>query len=319
MPPAELRARARIALAGLVECRACPRDCSVDRLDDKWSVCKTGRYAQVSSYFPHFGEEDCLRGWRGSGTVFFAHCNLRCVFCQNFDISQALKPGISLRGTPPGTPWGTPPDRLAGMMLELQDLGCHNINLVTPEHVVPQVLEALSEAAEAGLSLPIVYNTSGYDALESLKLMDGVVDIYMPDFKLWSAERSRAYLKAEDYPEAARAAIAEMHRQVGPLRCGDAGVAERGLLIRHLVMPGCLDETRAILEWIAEKLGRATYVNLMDQYRPAGRVGGGRYAELDTPVDPREFSVAIELASSLGLRLDRRMPDPMLRRRNRWM
>ncbi len=315
MAPAEMRARARIALAGLAECRACPRDCAVNRLDDKWSACKTGRYAQVSSYFPHFGEEDCLRGWRGSGTVFFAHCNLRCVFCQNFDISQALKPGVS----PRRTSVGTPPDRLAGMMLELQDLGCHNINLVTPEHVVPQVLEALSEAAEAGLSLPIVYNTSGYDALESLKLMDGVVDIYMPDFKLWSAERSRAYLKAEDYPEAARAAIAEMHRQVGPLRCGDDGVAERGLLIRHLVMPGCLDETRAILEWIAEKLGRATYVNLMDQYRPAGRVGGGRYAELDAPIDARELSAAIRLASSLGLRLDRRMPEPMLRRRNRWM
>ena len=309
--PAELRARARIALAGLAECRACPRDCAVDRLHDKWSACKTGRFAQVSSYFPHFGEEDCLRGWRGSGTVFFAHCNLRCVFCQNFDISQALKPGMA--------PRGTSPDRLAGMMLELQDLGCHNINLVTPEHVVPQVLEALSEAAEAGLSLPIVYNTSGYDALESLKLMDGVVDIYMPDFKLWSAERSRGYLKAEDYPEVARAAIAEMHRQVGPLRWDDDGVAVRGLLIRHLVMPGCLDETRAILEWIAEELGQATYLNLMDQYRPAGRVSGGRFAELDAPVDAREFSAALRFADSLGLRLDRRMPVPTLRRRNRRM
>jgi putative pyruvate formate lyase activating enzyme len=309
MAPAELRARVRSALAGLAACRACPRDCGVDRLHDKWSACKTGRFAQVSSYFPHFGEEDCLRGWQGSGTIFFAHCNLRCVFCQNFDISQALKPGISLQGTPP--------DRLAGMMLELQDLGCHNINLVTPEHVVPQVLEALSEAAEAGLSIPIVYNTSGYDALESLKLMDGVVDIYMPDFKLWSAERSRAYLKAEDYPEAAREAIAEMHRQVGPLRWDDDGVAARGLLIRHLVMPGCLDETRAILEWIAEELGQATYVNLMGQYRPAGRVSGGRYAELDAPLDAREFSAAIRFAGSLGLRLDRRMPEPMLCRRNR--
>jgi putative pyruvate formate lyase activating enzyme len=306
-----LRARARKALAGLAECRACPRDCGVDRLHDKWSACKTGRFAQVSSYFPHFGEEDCLRGWRGSGTVFFAHCNLRCVFCQNFDISQALKPGMSTQGTPP--------DRLAGMMLELQDLGCHNINLVTPEHVVPQVLEALSEAAAAGLSLPIVYNTSGYDALESLKLMDGVVDIYMPDFKLWSAERSRVYLRAKDYPEAARAAIVEMHRQVGPLLCGDDGVAVRGLLIRHLVMPGCLDETRAILEWIAEELGQSTYVNLMGQYRPGGRVRGGRYAELDTPLDTREFSAAIGFANSLGLRLDRRMPNRMLRRRNRWM
>jgi putative pyruvate formate lyase activating enzyme len=315
----------------------CPRDCAVDRLHDKWSACKTGRYAQVSSYFPHFGEEDCLRGWRGSGTVFFAHCNLRCVFCQNFDISQALKPDTAPRGTPPDrlagmqnfdisqalkpdtAPRGTPPDRLAGMMLELQDLGCHNINLVTPEHVVPQVLEALSEAAEAGLSLPIVYNTSGYDALESLKLMDGIVDIYMPDFKLWSAERSRAYLKAGDYPEMARAAIAEMHRQVGSLRWDDDGVAVRGLLIRHLVMPGCLDETRAILEWIAEELGQATYVNLMDQYRPAGKVSGGRYAELDTPIDAREFSVAIAFANSLGLRLDPRIKDPMLRRRIRWM
>ena len=303
---ADLRARAEVAVAGLAECRMCPRDCAVDRLRDKWSACKTGRFAQVSSYFPHFGEEDCLRGWRGSGTIFFAHCNLRCVFCQNFDISQAVKPGREGRGTPP--------DRLAGMMLELQDLGCHNINLVTPEHVVPQVLEALCKAAERGLRLPLVYNTSGYDALESLRLIDGVVDIYMPDFKLWSAERSRSYLKAEDYPEAARRAIGEMHRQVGPLRFDEDGLAARGLLIRHLVMPGCLEETRAILEWIAAELGTGTYVNLMGQYRPAGKVGGGRYVEIDAPVHPREFGAAVGIANALGLRLDRRRPDP----RRRW-
>ena len=310
MPLAVLSKRARRAVAGLAECRACPRECGVDRLADRWSACKTGRYARVSSYFPHFGEEDCLRGWQGSGTIFFSHCNLRCVFCQNYDISQAVRPGSTRGGEAPG--------RLAGMMVELQDLGCHNINLVTPEHVVPQVLEALDQAVRAGLTLPIVYNTSGYDAIESLHLMDGIVDIYMPDFKLWSEVRSRTYLKAADYALRARAAILEMHRQVGPLVIGADGLARRGLLIRHLVMPGFLDETRAILEWIADRLGPRPYVNLMDQYRPAGRVGGGRSTEIARPVGAEEFAEAVRIADSLGLRLDRRSPDPGFRRKLRW-
>ncbi|MBI4546070.1 MAG: radical SAM protein [Gemmatimonadetes bacterium] len=308
LSPAELRERAQAALDGLACCRACPRNCEVNRLEDRWAACKTGRYAVVGSYFPHFGEEDCLRGWNGSGTIFFSHCNLRCVFCQNYDISQAVKPGTA-------TP-GMRPERIAGMMLELQARGCHNINFVTPEHVVPQVLEALVVAVERGLRLPIVYNTSAYDALESLRLMQGVVDIYMPDFKYWSAERSRSYMKAEDYPEAARAAIKEMHRQVGELVVGDDGLARRGLIVRHLVMPGCLDETRAILEWIAAKLGPDTYVNLMDQYYPAGKVSAEKYPELNRRLAPAEFYQAERIAQQVGLRrLDQRRPHPLLLRR----
>jgi putative pyruvate formate lyase activating enzyme len=305
---AELSERARRAVAGLADCRACPRDCRVNRLEDRWAACKTGRYAVVSSYFPHLGEEDPLRGWNGSGTIFFSHCNLRCVFCQNFDISQAVKPG-------PARP-GSSPEELAAMMLELQRLGCHNINFVTPEHVVPQVLEATAVAADAGLTLPIVYNTSAYDSPESLELLDGVVDIYMPDFKFWTPERSVRYMKAEDYPQAARAAIREMHRQVGPLKIDAGGLATRGVLIRHLVMPGCLDETRAILEWIATELGTDTYINLMDQYRPAGRVCGERYPEINRPPTSAEFREAREIARRLGLtRLDERRPHPRLARR----
>ncbi len=295
------------ALACLACCRACPRDCRVNRLENKWAACKTGRYAVVSSYFPHFGEEDCLRGWNGSGTIFFAHCNLRCVFCQNFDISQAIKPASAT---------GHRPEQIAAMMLELQAMGCHNINFVTPEHVVPQIVEALAAAIPQGLKLPIVYNTSAYDSMESLELMDGIVDIYMPDFKYWSSERSKIYLKAEDYPEAARSAIKEMHRQVGPLVLDADGLARRGLLIRHLVMPGCLDETRAILEWIVTELGPDTYVNLMDQYYPAGKVSATQYAEINRRLTSREFEEAKAIARELGLRrLDERRPHPRLRRR----
>jgi putative pyruvate formate lyase activating enzyme len=199
------------------------------------------------------------------------------------------------------------PRELAAMMIGLQAHGCHNINFVTPEHVVPQILEALPYAFEQGLRLPIVYNTSAYDSLHSLALMDGLVDIYMPDFKYWSPERSRTYMKAEDYPGAARAAIREMHRQVGPLVVDANGLAKRGLIVRHLVMPGCLDETRSILEWIACELGPDTYVNLMDQYHPAGKVSADSYVEIDRRVTRAEHHEAVEIAREAGLRrLDRR-------------
>ncbi len=315
----ELQDRVARALDTLRDCRICPRDCGVDRLQDKWAACKTGRYAAVGSYFAHFGEEDCLRGWNGSGTIFFSHCNLRCVFCQNYDISQAIAPprraGADGRsdGQRDGVALGSTPEAIARMMLELQERGCHNINFVTPEHVVPQVVEALAVAIEQGLHLPIVYNTSAYDSLESLELMRGIVDIYMPDFKYWSAARSKTYMKAENYPEAARAAIKEMHRQVGELVIDDEGLAKHGLLIRHLVMPGCLDETRAILEWIATQLGPNTYVNVMDQYYPAGRVSGERHTEINRRLTTNEFREAKEIASELGLRrLDERQPDARL-------
>jgi putative pyruvate formate lyase activating enzyme len=300
----ELHRRAAAAVASLADCRACPRDCGVNRLADRWSACKTGRHAVVASYGAHLGEEDCLRGWNGSGTIFFAHCNLRCVFCQNADISQHIRPGTR----------GSPAAEIAAMMLALQQRGCHNINFVTPEHVVPQVLEAVAVAVDAGLSVPLVYNTGAYDALESLEWMSGIVDIYMPDFKFWSEERSRVYLKAADYPSAARAAIQTMHEQVGPLVIDERGLARRGVLIRHLVMPGCLDETRAILEWIAGELGSDCYVNLMDQYHPSGRVNASAYGGINRRLTSAEFREAGDIAKDLGLaRLDSRIPARELR------
>ena len=293
------------AVAELADCRVCPRDCGVNRLENRWAACKTGRYAVVSSAFPHFGEEDCLRGWHGSGTIFFGHCNLRCVFCQNYDISQAIKPGTAAAGSSP--------DAIAAMMIQLQQAGCHNINFVTPEHVAPQVVEAIAEAVPRGLRLPIVYNTSAYDSLESLALLDGLVDIYMPDFKYWSARASKIYMQADNYPDAARAAIKEMHRQVGPLRIDDRGLATRGVLLRHLIMPSGLDETRAILEWVASELGTDTYINLLDQYYPAGNVDAARHPEICRRVSPREVMMAQRFAAELGFRrLDERRPHPRL-------
>lgn len=293
----ELKRRAKLALGELGSCHLCPRDCEVNRLSNQVGVCKTGRYAIVSSHFAHFGEEDCLRGTRGSGTIFFSCCNLRCVFCQNYDISWL------------GEGQRTLPGELAEMMLHLQQMACHNINFVTPEHVVPQILEALLPAIEQGLRLPLVYNTGGYDSLKSIELMNGVIDIYMPDFKLWNAETARRFLKAPTYPEAARHAILEMHRQVGPLAFDEHGVALRGLLIRHLVMPGLAEETRQILKWIAHELGPDTYVNLMDQYSPAGKVGRTDYTEINHRITSREYEAALEAAHAAGLRrLDNRAP-----------
>ena len=291
----ELARKVEEAIASLEKCRVCPWHCEINRLADQTRVCKTGRYARVGSYFAHFGEEDCLRGWNGSGTIFFSWCNLRCVFCQNFDLSQQGE-GREVR-----------PDELARMMLTLQAKGCHNINFVTPEHVVPQILEALPSAIRGGLRLPIVYNTSAYDSLESLRLMDGVVDIYMPDFKFWDPEQAKRYVKARDYPEAAQAAIKEMHRQVGPLVFDRYGLAKRGVLVRHLVMPGGTAGTRQIMRFLATELSPDTYVNIMAQYRPAGKVSEESYAEINRMVTPMEYQEAVRIAYEEGLRrLDRR-------------
>src|SRR5881397_836067 len=300
----ELERRAAEAVAALKDCTVCPRDCHVDRLEDKRMFCATGRRARVASHFPHFGEEDCLRGRKGSGTIFFSWCNLRCVFCQNGDISQRPDGDeVDARG-------------LAEMMLELQDLGCHNINFVTPEHVVPQVLEAVARAAARGLQLPLVYNTSAYDSAESLELLDGVIDIYMPDFKYWNPESAERYLKAADYPQVARARINKMYREVGDLKIDEQGLAYRGVNIRHLVMPGALDETFSFLRWIRDTLGSSAYVNLMDQYYPAGRVNERLYPELNRRLSGSEFSEARHIARSLGLtRLDERHPHRWLRPR----
>jgi putative pyruvate formate lyase activating enzyme len=296
LAPAELERRAREAHELLGErCVVCPRGCKVDRRSDVKGLCAIGRHAVVASYFPHFGEENCLRGSRGSGTIFFSGCNLRCVFCQNHDISWEVR-GARVS-----------PARLAEMMLELEAIGCHNINWVTPEHVVPQILEALSLAVAGGLRLPIVYNTSSYDSLDSLRLLDGVVDVYMPDFKLWTREAARRYLKRPEYAEVARETVKEMHRQVGDLVLDERGLARRGLIFRHLVMPGLLDETEAILRFVADELGTNCYVNLMGQYYVSGKVGrDGEYTEIARGIHREEYERALALANDLGLRLDAR-------------
>ncbi len=298
----ELVERAERAGRELADCRACPRDCGADRAGGEVGWCRIARDPVVASAFPHFGEEDCLRGQRGSGTIFLSGCNLGCVFCQNADISHGLA--------------GRPLDSagIARLMLRLQDRGCHNINLVTPEHVVPQLVESIALAAEAGLRLPIVYNTSGYDSPSSLALLDGVVDIYMPDFKVWEPATAKRLLKAADYPERARAAIAEMHRQVGSLLVDRDGVAVRGLLVRHLVMPGQLAEATAIMGWLAE-LDPDTYVNIMAQYRPEHRVGGtgARYPEIDRPPARAEIDAVYAAARATGLhRFDQRHDEIVL-------
>jgi len=303
-----LQERARQAVESLHSCRVCPRDCEIDRFNDQIGVCKSGRHVRVASAFPHFGEEVCLSGWRGSGTIFFGGCNLRCVFCQNHDISQpsggASVPASRLVGSlaPPGEMPSVSPAELAGMMLDLQAASCHNINFVTSEHVVPQILEALVLAVGRGLRLPLVYNTSAYDSLESIRWMDGLVDIYMPDFKLWHAEHCAIYLVARDYADAARAAIAAMHAQVGELKVDEDGLALRGVLVRHLVMPGLLDDTLEIMHWLATALSCDTYVNVMDQYRPAWKAETEpRFCQINRSLKQSEFEQALEYARTAGL------------------
>ena len=299
-----LKDRVEEALSHLgPSCRVCPRLCrGVDRLSDRVGVCRVGRRARVSSAFPHVGEEDVLSGRRGSGTIFFSWCNLRCVFCQNSDISQMGEGEEVDAGT------------LAGLMLRLQEMGCHNINFVTPEHVVPQIVEALPLAIDKGLRLPLVYNTSSYDSLDSLRVLEGLVDVYMPDFKLWGAEDSRRYLLAPDYPDAARAAIAEMHDQVGALMVDEEGLALRGVLLRHLVMPGMPENTREIMRWLAS-ISRDTYVNVMDQYRPAWKVRTeGRFAAIAQSVSSEDIACAYQAAKQAGLwRFDVRWRQALIR------
>ncbi|HZV03263.1 MAG TPA: radical SAM protein [Planctomycetota bacterium] len=301
VPESVLSSKVNAALEELRDCHACPRNCGIDRIANETRVCNTGRHAIVSSAFPHRGEEDCLRGWNGSGTIFFSLCNLRCVFCQNWDISQK-KSGREMTAS-----------QIADLMLALQDRGCHNINFVTPEHVAPQVVEAIAAAIPRGLSIPIVYNTSSYDSLASLRLMDGLVDVYLPDFKFWERETAKRLAKAKDYPDRAREAILEMHRQVGPLKLGPDGLARRGVILRHLVMPGQLAESAAIFDWVAREVSRDTYVNIMAQYHPDYEVGelakdGTKmYAEIRRRPEGREIDGAYEAARRAGLwRFDER-------------
>ena len=291
-----LNTKVEAARRELEDCRACPRGCGVDRIADERGVCHTGRWPYVASAFAHFGEEDCLRGWNGSGTIFFSYCNLKCVFCQNWDISTS-DAGRELTA-----------GQIADLMLVLQEQGCHNINLVTPEHVAPQLAEAIALAVPLGLRVPIVYNTSAYDAIASLELMDGLVDVYMPDFKFWNPQTALRLARAVDYPQLAREAITEMHRQVGDLSFSPDGLARRGLLVRHLVMPGQVNESAAIFRWLHDEISPDTYVNIMGQYRPEHRVPGtDRYAAIDRRPSSAEIDAAYTAARTAGLwRFDER-------------
>jgi putative pyruvate formate lyase activating enzyme len=298
---AEIERRARSASAALADCHLCPRDCGVNRLAGSLGVCETGASAIVASAFPHLGEEDCLRGERGSGTIFFGRCSLRCVFCQNADISQAHG-GAELEA-----------EDIGALMLALQERGCHNVNLVTPSHVVPQILSALALAIARGLRLPLVYNTSAYDSVSTLRRLEGIVDIYMPDLKFFASATAARLAAAPDYPERARAAIAEMNRQVGVLRLGPDGLAERGVLVRHLVMPGQTEESARALAWLADEISPDTYVNIMAQYRPAYRVGeraatgGIRNPEIARHPTAHEIEAVRSAARRAGLwRIDER-------------
>jgi putative pyruvate formate lyase activating enzyme len=289
----ELARRADAALAHMKRCDLCANGCHVNRLlTTKGALCRTGERAMVYSCGPHHGEERPLVGRFGSGTIFFSWCNLRCVFCQNWDIGQK------------GEGREVDSEELAEMMLELQEKGCHNINFVTPSHVVAQILAALTLAAERGLRLPLVFNSGGYDSPEALALLDGVIDIYMPDMKFADSKVARRYLGVSDYAEVNRAAVSEMHRQVGDLELDERGIARRGLLIRHLVLPENLAGTDRILAFIARDISPDTYLNLMDQYRPCYRAD--EFPPLDRRPTRAEFLTALSRASECGLhRLDR--------------
>jgi putative pyruvate formate lyase activating enzyme len=293
----ELRRRVEQAYERLSRCDFCAWECKVDRRTTVLGICRTGERARLVSYGPHLGEENPLRGWRGSGTIFFGGCNLRCQYCQNYDISQANAGRL------------VEPEDLARLMLDLQDSGCHNINFVSPTHVIPPILAAVLIAAQAGLRLPLVYNTGGYDSLSALQLLDGVIDIYMPDMKYASPQSALAYSKARRYPQANQAAVKEMHRQVGDLVIDERGLAQRGLLVRHLILPNGLAGTAEIARFLAEQVSPHTYLNLMDQYRPEFNVRRYRsqFPKLARPITRQEYDEAVRLARAAGLhRFDRR-------------
>jgi len=287
MPLETLKERTSSALALLRCCQICPRRCQADRSNDERGFCRIGRRAKVASYTPHFGEEPPLVGSSGSGTIFFSGCNLSCVFCQNWDISQ-MDAGREVS-----------PEELARMMLALEDGGCHNINFVTPTHVVPQILEALVLAREGGLSVPLVYNSGGYDSVETLRLLEGIIDIYMPDAKYGQDGPAQKYSAAPGYTAIMKAALKEMHRQVGDLEMDEEGIAVRGLLVRHLVLPGGAAGTEEVVRFISQEISPNTYLNVMAQYRPEYQAC--RYPELDRHITAREYAQALQLAAAAGL------------------
>lgn len=287
-----LKKKAEEARKILTSCVLCPRMCRVDRLSGETGVCKTGSRAMVSSYNAHFGEEAPLVGRNGSGTIFFTHCNLLCVFCQNYDISHE------------GCGEEVSDEQLSGIMLALQNSGCHNINFVTPSHVVPQILSALEIAVSNGLCIPLVCNTGGYDRVETLKILNGVIDIYMPDFKFWDPVIADKACGAKDYPEFARNALIEMHRQVGDLILDEHGIARRGLLIRHLIMPHGNAGTREVMRFVSDRISKSTYVNIMFQYRPSGNAN--KFKEFSSRPSDSDFDEAVKAAKEEGIsRLDK--------------
>ncbi len=284
----DLKTLSEQATKFLSKCEICPRKCRINRLKGELGHCNTGKYAIVSSFGPHFGEEPELVGQYGSGTIFFGYCNLNCLFCQNYDISQ-LGYGTVVSA-----------NELAEIMLKLQNMGCHNINLVSPTHIVPQFLQALAIAKEKGLNLPIIYNSGGYDSVEILKLLSGVIDIYMPDAKYGSNEIGQKYSNIKNYWDINQLALKEMWRQVGDLKINDEGIAEHGLLIRHLVLPNHLDSSFEVLKFIAEEISTNTYVNIMNQYHPCYQAD--KIPELSRRITLSEYQTVLNFAKQLGLR-----------------
>ncbi len=283
----EIDFRAKKAYLSLKNCKICPWKCGVDRLRGEKGKCHLGEEPMISFFNPHFGEENVLVGSHGSGTIFFTSCNLFCVYCQNYEISQ-LRFGneISYKG-------------LAEVMLSIKDKGCHNLNLVTPTPQIPSILKALALARERNLDIPLVYNTNGYDSVETLSLLDGLVDIYMPDIKYFSKESAKKYSLASDYPEKCKEAVKEMHRQVGDLEINKEGVAKRGLLVRHLVLPNNVSNSKEVLRFIKEEISKDTLINIMDQYRPCYRASN--YPELSRPLKKEEYNEVLKYAKELNL------------------
>ncbi len=277
------------AMQILEECTLCPRQCRVNRLKGETGVCNIETKVLVSGFSPHFREEPFFVGTDGSGTIFFTFCNLGCLFCQNFEISHK------------GNGRKTTPEKLAAMMLALERAGSHNINLVTPTHVVPWILEALDIAAAKGLYLPLIYNSSGYDSVETLKLLDGVVDIYLPDFKFWEKEPARRFCNAPDYPEIAKLALKEMHDQVGDLMVSPIGTAISGVVLRHLVLPLDLAGTEKVMGFIRDHVSPNMVVNIMSQYRPS--FCARKFPVLSRSITTEEFNRAVKITRDMGLTL----------------
>jgi putative pyruvate formate lyase activating enzyme len=285
----ELEVRIEAAYKLLAACRVCPRECGVNRLkDEKTGFCRSGLNPVISSVSPHHGEEPPLSGTKGSGTIFFTNCNLRCVYCQNYPISQL---GNGAERTP---------GELACQMTWLQEQGCHNLNLVTPTHYVPQILKAFGIARERGFSLPVVYNTSGYDSVETLRLLDGIVDIYMPDMRYGDNKAAMQYSVAPHYVEVNQAAIREMYRQVGNLVMDEKGIATRGLLVRHLVLPNGVAGTEEVMKFLAREISKDVYVSLMSQYFPAYQAAEAK--QLSRRITGEEYDEAYEMKIKYGLK-----------------